>query len=135
MARATGDTHDTVRYNLARLRTQRRLSLRELAALMPPGPGALSHSSIGEIERGVRRCDVDELTALAMTLDVSPIALLMPYTETANDDVAVTGMQHVVGARWVLDWLRGDAPVQPEDAVDDHEVASFRRRSLPSWAW
>lgn len=135
MARATGDTHDTVRFNLARLRTQRRLSLRELAALMPPGPGSLSHSSIGEIERGVRRCDVDELTALAITLDVSPIALLMPYTENINDEIGVTGMRHVVGARWVLDWLRGDSPLQPEDAVDDHEREAFRRRSLPSWDW
>lgn len=135
MARATGDTHDNVRYNVARIRTQRRLSLRDLAALMPPGPGALSHSSIGEIERGVRRCDVDELTALSITLDVSPIALLMPYTETVNEEVGVTGLRHVVGARWVLDWLRGDAPLQPEDAVDDHERESFRRRSLPHWAW
>lgn len=135
MARQTGDTHDNVRYNLARIRTQRRLSLRELAGLMRPGPGALSHSSIGEIERGVRRCDVDELTALATVLDVSPIALLMPYSESPNEEVGVTGPPHVIDASFVLGWLRGDSPIEPERAADEHEAESFRRRSLPSWAW
>lgn len=135
MARETGDTHDNVRYNIGRIRTQRRLSLRELAALMRPGPGALSHSSIGEIERGVRRCDVDELTALATTLDVSPVTLLMPYSESPTEEVSVTGMTHVIDASFVLGWLRGDSPVEPERASDEHEAESFRRRSLPSWAW
>lgn len=134
MARETGHTHDNVRHNIARIRLQRRLSLRGLSALMRPGPGALSHSSIGEIERGVRRCDVDELTSLAITLGVSPVTLLMPYSETRDTPVSLTGTTGTIGARWVLKWLRGDAPL-PSDSSDDHDKESFRRRSLPPWKW
>lgn len=123
-----------MRRNLYRLRTQQRLSLRVLAARMAGNPGALSHSSIGEVERGVRRCDVDELTSLSVALGVSPLTLLMPYAEHPRDDVFVTGVPSALKASEVLRWLKGDAPYHPE-SVDAHGVEEFRRRATPFWDW
>lgn len=129
---------ETVRFNLIRLLGEFRVSMRALAAEMPEGPGKLTHSALSEISRGVRRVDVDELTALAVALGVSPITLLMPYDEDGYDDdnlVQLTGTEAVFGAD-LLRWLRGEAPLDlPRNAeLDSFEAEAFRRRSLPIWA-
>lgn len=146
VARELGPTAEAVRINLQRLRYEARLSLRQLADRMPPGPGALSHSSIGEIERGVRRVDVDELTALAAVLGVSPATLLLPVsfdldahpqpTAQPDEPVQLTGTQPEA-RETMLRWLRGDRPISSEtiSTADDFEAEAFRRRALPGWAW
>ena len=40
--------------------------------------GAISPTAISDIERGVRKVDVDDLMHLALALDVSPLDLLLP---------------------------------------------------------
>lgn len=40
--------------------------------------GAISRTAISDIERGVRKVDVDDLMHLALALDVSPLDLLLP---------------------------------------------------------
>jgi transcriptional regulator with XRE-family HTH domain len=134
MARELGPTADAVRYNLARLRAGARLSLRDLAELMPEGPGSLSHSAIGEVERGVRRLDTDELMALAATLRVSPLTFFLPETRRSTDDVGLTGFAGPIPASAALAWLQGLAPADPREAADDWAAEGFRRRSLPEWA-
>lgn len=135
--RNLGPTSDVVSENLLRLRTSRRLSLRALSESLGDGPGKLTHAAIGEIERGARRIDVDELTALAAALGVSPITLLMPFEgDSINRDASLTGAS-IELPQDTLRWLRGDAPFDLEygDGLDSFEAQAFRRRSLPHWAW
>ena len=136
VARETGPTADTARNALSRLRKAAKLSLRELAAEMPAGPGQLSHSAIGEVERGVRRLDLDELTALAAALRVSPITFFLgdPGESRPDDLITLTGLGEPVTAQSGLLWLRGLAPADPKEATDDWAAEGFRRRSLPEWA-
>jgi ABC-type tungstate transport system permease subunit len=78
---------------------------------------------------------VDQLTALATALDVSPIALLMPQVVTAADEqVRLTGTEDTEG-EGLLAWLQGEAPADRGQWTDSFEVEHFRRRSLPPWAW
>lgn len=123
-----GQTNAAVGANVARLRAQKRWSLREMADALPDGPGGLSHASIRELEHGLRRVTVDELTALAAALDVSPLTLLVPPTEP---DFGLTGTGEPTPAV-LLRWLQGRSPLQGTD--DPFEVEAFQRRALPEWA-
>jgi hypothetical protein len=121
------------------------MSLRTLAAYMLEKVGpeeALSHATLSEIERGVRKISIDDLTVLAWTLGISPITFLMPVdrpdTPTAEvafeepvQPFALTGTPEAP-LRALVDWVRGEAPL---DTDDPHRVEAFRRRSLPWWLW
>lgn len=48
-------------------------------------------SSIGRIESGDRRIEVDDLMAIALALGVSPLALLLPHVRSPDDEVEFTG--------------------------------------------
>ncbi|MBV0918252.1 helix-turn-helix domain-containing protein [Mycobacteroides chelonae] len=138
MARELGPTAEAVRFNITRLRGERHLSLRALSDKMTDGPGKMTHSALGEVERGVRRLDVDELTALAATLGVSPLTLLLrPVDDGYNMDevVSLTGTTDEMGAD-ILRWLRGDAPydLPVQLDLDSFEAEAFRRIALPEWA-
>lgn len=129
---------ETVRHNFVRLLGERKVSMRALAAEMPDGPGKLTHSALSEIARGVRRVDVDELTALAVTLGVSPLTLLMPLVKdpySQDQPAQLTGTGHEYGAD-MLYWLRGDAPLglAPPADHESYEAETFRRTAMPDWA-
>lgn len=50
--------------------------------------GAISRTAISDIERGVRKVDVDDLMLLALALDVSPLDLLLPdRTDTGTHPI------------------------------------------------
>lgn len=53
------------------LRTERGLAARVTALGRP-----MTNTMLSRIERAQRRCDIDDLVALAQTLRVSPLALL-----------------------------------------------------------
>jgi transcriptional regulator with XRE-family HTH domain len=94
-----------------------------------------SPSGISDIEAGRRTVSVDQLTALATALSVSPITLLMPQVLTENTElIRLTGTEEVTGMA-ALAWLQGEAPIDMHEWADAFEVEHFRRRSLPPWAW
>ncbi|WP_100482262.1 helix-turn-helix domain-containing protein [Mycobacteroides abscessus] len=128
-----GDTNKTVASNVARLRGERRLSLRELADMLPKGAGWIGHSGIRAIEANERAVTVDNLTALANVFEVSPTTLLMPYAASAGDHVGLTGLPEAEAAG-VLGWLQGVSPAALKDRVDAFVTEGFRRRALPEWA-
>lgn len=148
--REMGPTAEAVSANLKHLLAARRLSARSFAATMPAGPGQLTHSAVSEIARGVRRVDVDELTALAAALGVSPATLLLPppgpdpisgqtEEELPQRPAALTGVDPIP-ADELLRWLQGWRPLPPptpyRDAVEaEFQMEVFRRQSLPWWAW
>jgi transcriptional regulator with XRE-family HTH domain len=86
-----GLTGETVRANIKRLRREKEMTLRDLSDHTGRVVRPMAHNTISEIERGARRVDVDDLIALAEGLNVSPIALLMPKTDTKDDLVQATG--------------------------------------------
>ena len=58
------------------LRTERGLAQRELAARVTAIGRPMSNTMLSRIERAQRRCDIDDLVALAQALRVSPLVLL-----------------------------------------------------------
>ncbi|WP_324617602.1 helix-turn-helix transcriptional regulator [Streptomyces sp. NRRL F-5053] len=70
------------------LRDERGLSQRELASRLAQLDHPLQHTAVSRIERARRRCDVDDLVALAEALDVSPAALLQPTSPRADRAIA-----------------------------------------------
>ncbi|WP_128430937.1 helix-turn-helix domain-containing protein [Streptomyces cyaneus] len=58
------------------LRTERGLAQRELAAHVTALGRPMSNTMLPRIERAQRRCDVDDLVALAQALDVPLLTLL-----------------------------------------------------------
>ncbi|WP_381562898.1 helix-turn-helix domain-containing protein [Streptomyces eurythermus] len=139
-------TARTVADNVRRLRTARGMSLRALAAELKEIGHPLSADALNKIENGrtpahgteepkqVRRVDVDDLTALAQALRVSPMSLLLPWTETPNAPTEVTGAG-TVEARAAWEWASGQRPVTVWNE-DDHygELLRFRVDSTPAWA-
>lgn len=101
-----GATGHTVRANIARIRKAQGITLRELADQLAGSDRPLSHNAISEIERGARRVDVDDLIALALALNATPNALLLPPTSDAEHSVRLTlaGWQN---ANAVWDWAAG----------------------------
>ena len=100
-------TAETVSANVKRLRTQQNLGLRGLSKKLGEVGRPLGHSAIDQIEKGTRRVDVDDLMALAVALDVSPITLLLPDNPEA--EVTVPGEDDPVSAPRLWLWLRADA--------------------------
>lgn len=79
-----GPAGDIVRRNVRRLRTERRLTTERLAELLSEQRGrSIPASGISRLELGQRRVDVDDLSALAAALGVTPVQLLEPPTECA----------------------------------------------------
>lgn len=58
------------------LRTERGLAQRELAARVTALGRPMTNTMLSRIERAQRRCDIDDLVALARALRVSPLDLL-----------------------------------------------------------
>lgn len=128
-------TSNTVGKNLKRLRTAGGMTTRVLAASLAENGAPMSASGISEIENGRRGVNVDQLTALAAALDVSPLALLTPIPDDADPDaeVMLSGTSPERAEDMHL-WLRGDRPLNAH-LMDDFEQEAFRRRSNPVWTY
>ncbi|WP_347955449.1 helix-turn-helix domain-containing protein [Gordonia aichiensis] len=102
-----GPTGEAVRVNVRSHRERQNLTYaevsRRLAALDRPIPTL----GLRRIEEGARKVDADDLLALAVVLNIPPIALLMPDAGTSDADVDTTGLGRVQ-AREAWAWLRAD---------------------------
>lgn len=110
-----GPTSRHLAANLRRIRDARRLSTTKLAAKLKEAGQPIPATGITRIEKGERRVDVDDLTALSAALDVSPSALLLPATDSPEDTVEITGGGEApADTAWA--WMDGTRPLQlPED--------------------
>jgi transcriptional regulator with XRE-family HTH domain len=117
------------------LRTAAGMTTRTLANGLAEQRVPMSGSGITDIERGRRGVSVDQLTALAAALGVSPIALLspMPDDENPTAETALSGTSYET-ADAMYQWLRGERSLT-DDMLDDYERETFRRRSNPPWTW
>ncbi|NKU56467.1 helix-turn-helix domain-containing protein [Rhodococcus hoagii] len=102
-----GPTGEAVRANIATIRRERGLTLRDLSDLMAEGGRLMAHNTLSEIERGARRVDVDDLMAIAVALDVPPNALLLPSDPDGAAPTTVTGSQQMPTTADVYYFLEG----------------------------
>jgi len=116
-----GTVTRTVADNVKMLRAKYRMSVREVSRLTASNVGGktLTPNAVSEIENGQRKVDVDDLLALSVAMDVSPVALLMPANGSEDD--------------WK--YLTAEAPIPSATDVQDFvAVESWRRRFVPEFA-
>ncbi|MFK0024934.1 XRE family transcriptional regulator [Streptomyces sp. NPDC090798] len=68
------------------LRLVRELTQHQLAARCTALGRPMANTALRRTERARRRCDVDDLVALATALGVSPAGLLLPLPSASCDD-------------------------------------------------
>ncbi len=119
-----GATGETVRENIARIRRERGITLRELSRRLSTSDRPLSYPTLSQIETGARRIDVDDLMVLAIVLDVSPNTLLIPAASNSEESVNITGAKGV-SLREVWYFLLGMRSLA-------HGDLEFATRSLPA---
>jgi transcriptional regulator with XRE-family HTH domain len=119
--RPLGSTGENVRKNIRQLRDKKGISGPDLSAKLDALGRPIPPLGIHRIESGSRRVDVDDLVAIALALNVSPLALLLP-TEAAP--LLPSGEQYSAERIW--DWATGRHPLM---ATDD--VVEFIRYSDP----
>jgi transcriptional regulator with XRE-family HTH domain len=125
-----GPTGRTVAENLKRVREERRLSLRQLAE-QANGVNLTAHA-LTHIENQKRRVSVDELTALAVALDVNPNALLLPHDDAPERTTEVTGADGPVTRERAWDWADGHHPLIPApDDEGQHQQIQFELIGRP----
>lgn len=105
------------------LREKRRLSYAELSRILDGLGRPIPPLGLRRIEAGERRVDVDDLVALALALEVSPLALILP---TEEGSLVPNGASY--SARRIWDWGIGNWPLAGDEVT-------FVRDSQPlRWA-
>lgn len=133
-----GPAGDVLRQNLRRIRSGKGISYATLAARLahtglPVHPVGLSRS-----ERGTRPVDVDELVAIAVVLDVSPVDLLIPGP--VHDDMPWQATPRLrVQAGRARAWIGGRATLTPVTSQEQlteaiRWVPGYRARQMAE-AW
>lgn len=68
------------------LRLVRSLTQHQLAARCTALGRPMSNTALSRTERAHRRCDIDDLVAIATALSVPPTNLLLPLPSVSSDD-------------------------------------------------
>lgn len=117
--------------NLARLRKQRGLTTRQLSAALERTGRPIPASGITRMEKGERAVTVDDLTALAEVLDVSPTTLLLPAEDTGPVNVTpVKAVPWQVAWRWAHGEQPPFTPGGEDDPREARDWPERRRRFL-----
>ncbi len=128
LKRALGPTGETVRANIIRLRTDRRMGYTDLSERLKDLDRRIPALGLRRIENGARRVDTDDLLALAIALGVSPATLLTPNAEDGGEQVEATGITQRCDADRLWNWVSGYEPIDPGEATIE-----FRLAALPLW--
>lgn len=108
-----------VAFNIRRHRQAKGIDLRKLESLLSE-TRPISASALSKIENRKRSVDVDDLVALAVALDVTPNALLLPPVRDNWHDVTLTGYGRV-SSDIAWDWVEGKRPLQFETSREKLE--------------
>jgi transcriptional regulator with XRE-family HTH domain len=124
-----GTTARTVAANVQRLRQARDMNYKALSErLQEVAQWSVNAVGIRRIEAGERRVTPDDLMALAVALDVSPVTLLMPNTQNPKDQVSITGVPGEVEAERLWEWLAANVALK-----ESGEWVEFIHEAWPSW--
>lgn len=110
------------------LRLARGMTQQQLADAMTEVGRPIIKSGINKVETGGRRVDADDLMALAVALDVSPLRLLLPI-EPLGKSVQVTETRSA-RVRDIWPWARGERPLHRRGITSD-DADRFRRSNQP----
>jgi transcriptional regulator with XRE-family HTH domain len=124
------ETGKTVAANVRRVRELRGLSTYDLSKLMGEVGRPIAASAIAKVERGERRVDVGDLTALAAVLRVNPSSLLLPLEDSDEVDVEITGGGRV-SADVAWDWADGKRPLRWPGGDQSTASMEFRLYGRP----
>lgn len=114
-----GPTGERVRKRVAALRERRGLSRVELSKRLTALGHPLGLTALGRIEAGERRVDVDDLFALAVALNVSPLGLLLPQ-EPAGRVRLTESVSRGVTKIW--EWAVGVKPLNVDFDFGTHST-------------
>lgn len=128
--------------NLPRLRKSRGLSSYQLSDELGEIGHPIQQAGITRIERGERGVYVDDLVALAVTLDCTPNKLLFPariLTSAPGVRYGVNVVGNVVAeSRDIWAWAAGEQPLipvgkdgEPSRQVSGQELAAFVVANMP----
>ncbi|GAB2818800.1 helix-turn-helix domain-containing protein [Lentzea nigeriaca] len=122
-----GPVAQRVAENIRDLRRSRDMTLQELSDRLAEVGRPVVVSGVGKMEQtkaeGARRVDVDDLVALALALDVSPLRLLLTAT-AAPDELTELSQDVRVSERVAWLWGRGEASLWLVAPKPDPTVAT-----------
>ncbi|MDJ0345951.1 helix-turn-helix domain-containing protein [Streptomyces sp. H10-C2] len=132
-----GPTSKAVGANVRNLREKRGLSTYDVAGRLKRVGRPIAPSAVAKIERSERRVDIDDLVALAVVLDVSPNALLLPAVADESR-VGITSEVSTSSSR-AWQWATGERPLdtsaEAKEWPDSPEMyergRNFRRTNRP----
>ncbi|KFI51451.1 helix-hairpin-helix DNA-binding motif-containing protein [Bifidobacterium callitrichos DSM 23973] len=114
------------------------MQYKDLAEKLAEVGRPLTPVAIRDAENGKRKVDVDDLMALAIVFEVSPLTLLLPESGSRDITTRITGYPDEMGSNVAWLWARGDEPLElPQDpALSDHSgndraIALFRLHARP----
>jgi transcriptional regulator with XRE-family HTH domain len=136
-----GPVGEQVRTNVERVREARGMTKKDLSDAVGGLGRPIPPLGVSRLEAGTRRVDSDDLVALALALNVSPLALLFP-PEWSDRQIhlapeltvrARTAWQWGEGRTPASDWATGALTVTAEgDAEWDDEQMFFEKREAYS---
>ena len=112
--------------NVAAVRQQRGLSVRELSAALAAIGVKLIASAISKVENGHRQLTAEELAAFAVVLQVSPARLMLPPVD--DGDLVQLAPEVAVPWRDAWRWATGDGPLGEHT---DEEFTRWLRQNRP----
>ncbi|MGN7136430.1 helix-turn-helix domain-containing protein [Streptomyces pseudogriseolus] len=128
-----GPSGEQVRVNLKRVREARGMTKKQLADRVQELDRPIPPLGISRIEAGTRRVDADDLVALSVALRVSPMTLLLPWSDRADAPAEVTAAGVVpAAAAWL--WADGVRPLDPSPTDPRGDAHRFLLDSRPAWA-
>lgn len=122
-----GPTGEAVAANVERLRNDQHLTFAALAERLSEIGRPIPTLGLRKIVNQSRRVDADDLVALAVALDVSPISLLMPASSSQEEPVRATGVSGEPEAGELWDWLRG------WETLGRQSLVGYFLRAWPAW--
>ncbi|MEU0977964.1 helix-turn-helix domain-containing protein [Streptomyces griseus] len=129
-----GPTAKQVGENVRRLRDRRGYTIYELSEKLRAAGRPITPSAVAKIERRERQVTADDLVVLAVVLDVSPAALLLPLKDSPRERVDITGAGVVpADAAWA--WASNQRPLlTPSSETARTAESEYALASLPPTA-